>query len=167
MARKKDASPTTAATAVLTKAGVDFETLTYHHDARETSYGLEAARELGLDPAEVFKTLLVHVDARSFAVAVLPVDAKADLKAVAAAVGGKKAEMAAERDVTRVTGYVIGGCSPLGQRTRLPTVIDDSAEQLERIYVSGGRRGMDLGLAPQDLAELTKARFSPITRVTG
>ena len=153
----------TPATDALEHAGVGFTRHTYDHvsGARADGYGLEAADALGLDPAEVFKTLVADVDGR-LVVAVVPVSGQLDLKALAAAVGGKRASMAAPRVAQRTTGYVLGGISPLGQKKRLTTVIDDSATALPTIYVSGGKRGLDVGLAPRDLIALLDARTAPI-----
>lgn len=164
MSRKPNRAPATPATRALEAAGVGFEALPYEHDPAAESYGLEAARALGLDPEHVFKTLVVELDTGVHGVCVLPVSHSANLKAAAAALNAKKAAMAAPADVTRLTGYVLGGVSPLGQRSALATVIDASARGLETMYVSGGRRGFDVGLRPADLAELTGARFAGITR---
>jgi Cys-tRNA(Pro)/Cys-tRNA(Cys) deacylase len=124
-------------------------------------YGLAAAEAMGVEPTRVFKTLVVAVDG-ALAVAVVPVGGECDLKAVANAVGGKRAVMADQRDAERATGYVVGGISPLGQRRRLPTVVDESARPLPTIFVSGGRRGLELELAPSDLVALTRAVLAPI-----
>jgi len=153
----------TPATVALSKAGVDFVLREYAHDPAAPSYGLEAAEALGADPATVFKTLLAKVDG-VLTVAVVPVTGSLDLKALAAARGGKRAEMADPAEAERVTGYVVGGISPLGQRKRLPTVVDASAEDHPAVLVSGGRRGLDVELAPADLARLTGAGFAPIGR---
>ncbi|MEW1782695.1 Cys-tRNA(Pro) deacylase, partial [Arthrobacter sp. NPDC080086] len=133
----------------------------YTHDPAAASYGMEAAEVLGIDPARVFKTLMVDVDGR-LAVGVVPVSGNLDLKALAAALGGKKAAMADPATAERRTGYVLGGISPLGQRQASPTVLDESALALETILVSGGRRGLDLELSPQDLIRLTGARTARI-----
>ena len=117
---------------------------------------------MGVDPARVFKTLLAEVDG-TLTVVVVPVSASLDLKALAAAVGGKRARMSDPRAAERATGYVAGGISPLGQRKRLPTVIDESAEGFETIYCSAGRRGLEVELAPADLVRLTGARLAPIS----
>lgn len=126
-------------------------------------YGLEAARALGRDPALVFKTLVADVDGR-LTVAVLPVPAQLDLKALATAVGGKRAEMAEPAAAQRATGYVVGGISPLGQRKTLPTVVDSSALQHPSVLVSAGRRGVQVELAPEDLVRVTGASVAPIAR---
>jgi Cys-tRNA(Pro)/Cys-tRNA(Cys) deacylase len=153
----------TPATVALERAGVAFTTHTYAHDPAAASYGLEAAERLGLDPRAVLKTLLAEVDGR-LVVAIVPVAGQLDLKGLAAAVGGKRATMADPAVAERVTGYVVGGISPLGQRKRLDTVVDESATTLPVVYVSGGRRGLDIGLAPGDLVRLLQARTAPIGR---
>lgn len=155
MARKSPASATPA-TAALAAAGVAFVLHPYTHDPATESYGLEAAEVLGMDPARVFKTLMVDVDG-SLAVGVVPVSGNLDLKAVAAALGAKKAAMADPAAAQRRTGYVLGGISPLGQRQPSPTVIDASALEMASMLVSGGRRGLDIELAPSDLIRLTGA----------
>jgi Cys-tRNA(Pro)/Cys-tRNA(Cys) deacylase len=159
----KSSSGGTPATVALTRAGVAFTTHAYEHDPAATSYGLEAAQVLGLPPEQVFKTLLADVDGR-LVVAIVPVGRKLDLKALAAAVGGKKAAMADPAVAERTTGYVVGGISPLGHRKSLRTVLDDTASAHPTIYVSGGKRGFDLGLAPADLVALTGALTAPIAR---
>lgn len=146
------------------RAGVWHEVREYAHAPGAPSYGLEAAEALGLDPARVFKTLVAETDGGRLAVALVPVSATLDLKALAAALGAKRAAMADPAAAERATGYVVGGISPLGQRRRLPTVIDASAEALDVVYVSGGRRGLELGLRPADLVRLAGARFAPVAR---
>ena len=163
MAKGKQSGQGTPATVALTKAGVTFTTHTYDHDPAAKSYGLEAAEALGLQPEQVFKTLLVDVDGK-LSVGVVPVDKQLDLKAVAAALNGKKATMADPAAAERITGYVVGGISPIGQKRLLPTVVDETASVHETVYVSGGRRGLDLGLSPADLIKLTAARTAPIAR---
>ena len=163
MAKKSRSSGGTPATVALTRAGVAFTVHAYDHDPAAASYGLEAADALGLDPARVFKTLLADVDG-SLVVAIVPVSGQLDLKALAAAVGGKRAVMADPSVAERSTGYVVGGISPVGQKRRLRTVLDDSAEAHATIYVSGGRRGLDLELAPDDLARVTDATRAAIGR---
>lgn len=163
MAKSKRTSTGTPATVALTRAGVTFTTHTYEHDPSATSFGLEAAEVLGLDPATVLKTLLAEVDGR-LVVGIVPVSRQLDLKALAAAVGGKRATMAEAAAAERATGYVVGGISPLGQKRAHPTVLDESALGHGTVYVSGGRRGLDLGLAPQDLVRLTGAATAPIAR---
>lgn len=163
MAKSKRTSTGTPATVALTRAGVAFTTHTYEHDPSAASYGLEAAEVLGLDPAAVLKTLLADVDGR-LVVGIVPVSGQLDLKALAAAAGGKKATMADPAAAERATGYVVGGISPLGQKRAHPTVLDESALAHETVYVSGGRRGLDLGLSPGDLLRLTGATAAPIAR---
>ncbi|NYD66536.1 Cys-tRNA(Pro) deacylase [Agromyces atrinae] len=163
MAKKTDAAGGTPATLALTRAGVEFTAHPYEHDPRAASFGLEAAEKLGLDPERVFKTLLATVDG-DLVVGVVPVTALLDLKALAAAVGGKRAEMADPRVAERKTGYVVGGISPLGQKTSLTTVVDESAILHETMFVSGGRRGFDIELAPDDLVRVTGASYAAIAR---
>ena len=160
---KGKASQGTPATVALTKAKVEFSTHVYEHDPAAKSYGLEAAEALGLAPEQVFKTLLVEVDGK-LTVGVVPVDKQLDLKAIAAAAGGKKAVMADPAAAERTTGYVVGGISPIGQKRALPTVVDSTATDHPTVYVSGGRRGLDIGLSPADLITVTKARTAPISR---
>ncbi|MCU1538962.1 MAG: ybaK/ebsC protein [Humibacillus sp.] len=136
----------------------------YDHDPATTSYGLEAAQALGVEPARVLKTLLVQVDGGGLAVAVLAVDRQLDLKAVAATLGGKRAVMADPAVAERSTGYVVGGISPLGQRRALPTAVDEQALTHATVYVSGGRRGLDVELSPHDLVDLTRALTAAISR---
>lgn len=162
MARAKTGA--TPATVALAEAGVAFEVHPYSHDpGSELSFGLEAAAALGVDAAMVFKTLVLHVSGLTrhggLAVALVPVAESLDLKAAARAFGQKKAVLAPAEDARRASGYVTGGISPIGQRTALPTLIDATAEPWDRIYVSGGRRGLDVSLAPGDLATITGARF--------
>jgi Cys-tRNA(Pro)/Cys-tRNA(Cys) deacylase len=165
VASRKSAGGTPAAVA-LTRAGVTFSEHAYEHDPGAASYGLEAVARLGLDPAQVFKTLCVSVDGR-LVVGVVPVAGQLDLKAVAAAVGGKRATMADPADAERATGYVVGGISPVGQKRRHPTVVDASAMDFETVYVSGGRRGLDLGVSPADLVRVTGATVAAIGRPSG
>lgn len=163
MAKGKQSGQGTPATVALTKAGMTFTTHAYEHDPAAKSYGLEAAEALGLQPEQVFKTLLVEVDGK-LSVGVVPVDKQLDLKAVAAALKGKKAAMADPAAAERITGYVVGGISPIGQKRLLPTVVDETATGHETVYVSGGRRGLDIGLAPGDLIKVTSAHTAPIAR---
>ncbi len=162
MASRKGAGGTPA-TVALTRAGVAFSEHPYEHDPSASSSGLEAAERLGLDPAQVFKTLCTLVDG-TLVVGVVPVTGQLDLKAVAAAVGGKRAVMAEPAAAERATGYVVGGISPVGQRRAHPTVLDESATGFDVVYVSGGRRGFDLGLSPADLVRVTAATLAPIAR---
>ena len=140
----------TPATKELDRLGVVYRTVSYPHDPGSSSYGTEAAEALGLDPDSVFKTLLADVDG-ALVVACVPVTGMLDLKALARAVGGKKAVMADPSLAERTTGYVVGGISPLGQRKRLPTYVDELVEVLDEVHVSGGRRGLEIALAPRDL----------------
>jgi Cys-tRNA(Pro)/Cys-tRNA(Cys) deacylase len=153
----------TPATLALTRAGIPFTTHAYDHDPRSSSYGLEAAAALGLDPAAVFKTLVAEVDG-SPVVAIVPVSGTLDLKALAAACGGRRADLAEAATAQRLTGYVLGGISPIGQRRPLPTLLDESAILLATVYVSGGRRGLDIGLAPDDLLAVTGGAYAAIGR---
>ena len=160
---KKSSPGGTPATVALTRAGVAFTTHSYEHDPAARSFGLEAAEVLGLPPERVFKTLLADVDG-ALVVAIVPVTGKLDLKSLAAAVGGKKAAMADPHVAERTTGYVVGGISPLGQKKVLRTVLDETAMTFDTVYVSGGRRGFDLGLSPTDLVTQTAATTAPIAR---
>lgn len=151
----------TPATAAVVKAKVEHRIHEYRHDPAAPSYGLEAAERLGVDPAGVYKTLVAEVDGR-LAVAVVPVAARLDLKALAAAAGGRKAVMAETADAERATGYVVGGISPLGHRKRLPVFLDESMRHRPVVLVSAGRRGLELELAPGDLARLAGGTFAPL-----
>ncbi len=151
----------TPATALLVRQRVAHRVHEYAHDPKAGSYGQEAADALRVAPARVFKTLVAEVDG-ALTVAVVPVTSSLDLKALAAAVGGKRAAMADPAGAERATGYVRGGISPLGQRKPLPTVVDQSATDFETVYVSAGRRGLELELAPADLITLTGATVAPI-----
>ncbi|MEZ5092386.1 Cys-tRNA(Pro) deacylase [Nocardioides sp.] len=163
MAKKKPARGGTPATVALTRAGVDHVLHPYDHDPRSESYGLEAAEALGVDPGRVFKTLVASLDGR-LAVGIVPVAGRLDLKALARALGGSRATMAEIADAERATGYVAGGISPLGQKRQLPTVVDASALAHPTVFVSGGRRGLDVELAPADLVRLTGARTADLSR---
>jgi Cys-tRNA(Pro)/Cys-tRNA(Cys) deacylase len=147
----------------LTAAGVAFSQHVYEHDPGARSFGLEAAEVLGLPPEQVFKTLVVDTGA-GLAVAVVPVAGSLDLKALAAALGVKKVTMADPAVAQRSSGYVVGGISPVGQKRSLPTVVDESAELFDVVYVSGGRRGLDLGLSPTDLVRVTGAVVADVAR---
>jgi Cys-tRNA(Pro)/Cys-tRNA(Cys) deacylase len=153
----------TPATVALTAAGVAFELRPYDHDPRAESYGLEAAEALGVAPEQVFKTLVAVVDGE-LAVAVVPVSGLLDLKALARVLGGSRATMADPAAAQRATGYVVGGISPVGQRKRLPTVVDTTALDHPTVLVSAGRRGLDLEIAPADLVAVTGAITGPISR---
>ena len=146
------------------QAGIDFEVHEYDAGDSDEPYGIGAARALGIAPERVFKTLVVDLSGKSLAVAIIPVAERLDLKAVAAALGAKRAAMAEPAAAERATGYVLGGISPLGQRRRLPAALDRSALGFERIHVSGGRRGLEIGLAPGDLFMLVDAVVARLTR---
>ncbi|MCX5260238.1 Cys-tRNA(Pro) deacylase [Streptomyces canus] len=161
--KKQQQSGGTPATVALTAAGVPFTVHSYDHDPSHPSYGEEAAEAMGVSPDRVFKTLVADVDG-ALTVAVVPVAGSLDLKALATAAGGKRAAMADPALAERTTGYVRGGISPLGQRKMLPTVLDASASTHDTICVSAGRRGLEVELAPTDLAHLTKAVLAPIAR---
>jgi Cys-tRNA(Pro)/Cys-tRNA(Cys) deacylase len=145
------------------RAGIEFRIHEYAHDPATASYGMEAAAALGVVPERVFKTLVAEVDGR-LVVAVVPVAARLDLKALAAAAGGKRAALAEAAAAERATGYVTGGISPLGQRRRLPTWLDASAAGHATIHVSAGRRGLEIELQPGELARVTGARLAPLAR---
>ncbi|MEV3874635.1 Cys-tRNA(Pro) deacylase [Streptomyces sp. NPDC049906] len=165
MAKKQKQQPGgTPATVALTAAGTAFTVHAYAHDPGHPSYGEEAAQAMGVSPERVFKTLVAEVDGE-LTVAVVPVAGSLDLKALAIAVGGKRAAMADPAAAERVTGYVRGGISPLGQRKRLRTVLDASAPEHPTICVSAGRRGLEVELAPADLQALTGAVLAPIGRL--
>lgn len=153
----------TPAVVALQRARVPFRLHEYQHDPAAEAYGEEAAGKLGVDPARMFKTLVATVDGK-LAVAMVPVAHTLDLKALASALGGKRAAMADLAEAERATGYVAGGISPLGQRKRLPAVLDQGALDWETVYVSAGRRGLQLELAPADLQRLTGARTAALAR---
>ena len=157
----------TLATRALTEAGVEFTEHPYEHDPRADSYGLEAAEAIGVPPERVLKTLLAQTDQprdHGLVVGIVPVTGQLDLKALAAVVGAKKATMADPALAERTTGYVVGGISPIGQKRALPTVLDESATAHPSVYVSGGRRGLDLEIAPGDLASVTGAIVAAIAK---
>jgi len=149
----------TPAIDVAREAGIEHQLHQYQHDPASAGYGTEAAEKLGLNPACVFKTLVVTVDTRTLVVAIVPVNATLSMKLIAKAANGKKASMADKQQVQRSSGYVLGGVSPLGQKRPLTTFIDESAQLFERIHVSAGRRGLEIELAPEDLAALTQGHF--------
>ena len=144
------------------QAGFAFQLHEYDHDPAAHSYGLEAAEKLGIAAEQVFKTLVVKLDGKQLAVGIVPVTGQLSLKQIAKAAGLKKATMAEPSEVERATGYVLGGVSPLGQKKSLVTFIDHSAETFATIYVSAGRRGLEIELAPGDLAKLSRATFVPL-----
>jgi len=161
MAKKSHGAGTPA---LLALSGVPHTLLQYQHDARsDVGFGREGAAKLGIDPRRVFKTLMAQVDG-ALVCAVVPASGMLDLKALAAATDGKKAELAAPAVAERATGYVVGGISPLGQKQAHPTVLDGSAMGFDTIVVSGGRRGLSVQLSPSDLVTLTKAKVAPIGR---
>ena len=141
----------------LVRSGVTHRVVSYNHDPNAESFGREAVVALGLNAAEVFKTLVVDLGSGGLAVAVVPVDSQLNLKAVAKAAGAKKAKMADPAAVERSSGYVLGGVSPLGQKRTLPTFVDRSALDLEEMHVSAGRRGLEVALSPNDLVDLLDA----------
>jgi Cys-tRNA(Pro)/Cys-tRNA(Cys) deacylase len=161
--QKKQQPGGTPATVALTAAGTTYTVHSYDHDPSHPSYGEEAAEAMGVSPDRVFKTLVADVDG-TLTVAVVPVAGQLDLKALATAVGGKRAAMADPSLAERTTGYVRGGISPLGQRKKLPTVLDASASAHATICVSAGRRGLEVELSPEDLTGLTEAVVAPIGR---
>ncbi len=162
MARRKQPGGTPA-TVALDTAGIAYTVRSYAHDPAAESFGMEAAEVLGVEPGRVFKTLLADTD-HGLVVAIVPVDRLLDLKALAAAVGVKKAVMADPAVAERTTGYVVGGISPIGQRRRLRTVLDTSAQPFETVLVSGGKRGLDLELAPADLLTATGGSYAAVAR---
>jgi len=155
--------PGTPATVALVAAGIPFTAHTYAHDPATTNFGLEAATTLELDPDRVFKTLLAEADGR-LVVGIVPVTGMLDLKTLATAVGAKRAVMADAAVAERKTGYVVGGISPIGQKSPLPTVLDETAALWDTIYVSGGRRGFDIELTPADLLRMTGGQLADIAR---
>jgi Cys-tRNA(Pro)/Cys-tRNA(Cys) deacylase len=156
----------TPAMVQLERAAVQYTAHEFDHDPSERSYGLAAARAIGVDADRVFKTLVADVTFASAAtthvVGIVPVSAQLSLRELAAAVGGKRAEMTVPATAQRITGYVVGGISPFGQKKRLRTVIDETCELSDTIFVSGGRRGLDIELAPADLIRLLDAVVAPI-----
>ena len=153
----------TPAINALKKAGLAYQIHEYQHAETAVSYGLEAAEALGAEAVQVFKTLIVNLQPKNHIVAIVPVVSQLSLKALALAAGGKNARMAEPKEAERITGYVVGGISPLGQKRRLVTVIDESALNHVAIFVSGGRRGLDIRVAPADLITLTGATVANIT----
>jgi Cys-tRNA(Pro)/Cys-tRNA(Cys) deacylase len=163
VSRKQPGAGSTPATLALVRAGIRFEVHAYEHDPAAPSFGLEAAAALDVSADRVFKTLCADLDGR-LCVGIVPVTAQLDLKALAAVLGGKRATMAAPADAERATGYVVGGISPIGQKRRLPTVLDDSAGRYETVFVSAGRRGLDLELRPADLLRAVDGSSASIAR---
>ncbi|WP_093250620.1 Cys-tRNA(Pro) deacylase [Tessaracoccus oleiagri] len=161
MARAAGGTPATVA---LDRARIPYTVRAYEHDPSVQSYGLEAAEALGVEPARVFKTLLVESGPGKLAVSIIPVDRQLDLKSVAAALGVKRVVMADPAAAERVTGYVVGGISPIGQKKALPTLLDESAAQHATVLVSGGKRGFDIELTPSDLLKICRGRTASIAR---
>lgn len=151
----------TPAIRLLQKQKIAHSVHEYHHDPDNTNFGLEASKKLGLSPDTVFKTLLV-TDGKAYFMAILPVCHLLNLKKMATAVGVKKLVMANPADAERLTGYIVGGISPIGQKKHLTTVTHSSAQTLDKMYASGGKRGLDIGVAPHDLANLLTAQFFDI-----
>ena len=156
----------TPAIKLLQKQGIPHQVHEYRHDPASSSYGLEAAEKLGLAPEQVFKTLVAQTDQNTLVVGLVPVCAQLDLKGLAKAAGAKKATMADPADVERVTGYVMGGVSPLGQKKRLKTLIDSSAQDFATCFVSAGRRGLEIELSPGDLCDLVGGQFAAIQQTS-
>ncbi len=154
----------TPAINILKKKKITHTVHSYQHDSDNTSYGIEAYEKLNLNPEQVFKTLVACLDNGSLVVAIIPVINKLNLKLLAKAAGAKKAAMADKGLVEKTTGYVLGGVSPLGQKKQLKTYIDSSAGNVSTMFVSGGKRGLEIELVPQDLAALTRAAFADIVQ---
>ncbi|TCM64518.1 Cys-tRNA(Pro)/Cys-tRNA(Cys) deacylase [Acinetobacter calcoaceticus] len=154
----------TPACRLLAAQKIDYSIHEYQHDPSAKSFGLEAAEKLGLDVDEVFKTLLV-TDGKDFFVAILPVQFQLSLKKIAAALKCKKLHMADVKDAERLTGYLVGGISPFGQKKRLKTVVDERATALHKVYVSGGRRGLDIGIDPNTLIKVLNAQYADVVDV--
>ena len=148
----------TPATTAARRAGIAFQVHEYEHDPDAASYGMEAAEALGVDPGRVFKTLVADLDG-TLTVCIVPVAGELDLRSL-----GKRARLAETAKAERTTGYVAGGISPLGQRRALPTLVDETALEHETVFVSAGRRGLEIELAPQDLVALTNGRVRPLRR---
>jgi Cys-tRNA(Pro)/Cys-tRNA(Cys) deacylase len=151
----------TPATALLAREKIGFTLHPYEHDPRAEAYGEEAAAALGVEPARIFKTLIASVDGK-LACAVVPVAGRLDLKGFAAALGAKRAELAEPTAAARATGYVVGGISPIGQKMRLRVVVDTSASGFETVFVSAGKRGLQVELTPDDLVRVARAQLAPI-----
>lgn len=154
----------TPATKRLDALGLAWSGHSYTHDPDVRDFGMEAARELGIEPSRVFKTLVVRVDGATYAVGVIPVNLMLDLKKIAGAAGGKRSELATVADAERITGYVHGGISPIAQRRALPTFVHHSAVDFETIFVSGGRRGFDIEVAGSDLLRACNGHYVDLCR---
>ncbi len=154
----------TPAINLLKKHGIAHSVLSYPHDPDADSYGGEAVQQLGLDPAQVFKTLLASTEKHELLVAIVPVSGTLDLKALAEAAGCRKCEMAPLEQAQRATGYLVGGISPLAQKKKHRTFLDASAQALATLHVSAGRRGLEVAVAPADLLRLTDGRYAAIGR---
>ena len=154
----------TPAIRLLKQAGITHRVHQYTHDSARLSYGLEAAQKLGIEAERVLKKLVMKLDSGALAVGLVPVCFMLSLKAMAKVAGAKKCAMASPSEVERVTGYVLGGVSPLGQKLRLKTYVADSAQLHSTVFVSGGRRGLEIEIAPIDLAKLLEAEFASITQ---
>jgi len=152
----------TPAVNIAKKAKIAYTLHSYIHDPASASYGEEASEKLGIPPERVFKTLVAQIDGRELVVAVIPVSSMLSMKQIAKAAGGKKAEMEKGADVERSSGYILGGVSPLGQKRKLRTFIDSSAENFPTIYVSAGRRGLEIELSSNDLAKITDEVMVPL-----
>jgi Cys-tRNA(Pro)/Cys-tRNA(Cys) deacylase len=152
----------TPAINLLKKKKLPFHIHSYDHDEQHASYGIEAAQKLNVCAQQVFKTLVVELDNEQLAVAVIPVERQLSMKLMAKMLGAKKAMMADKQKVQRITGYVLGGVSPLGQKKRLKTLLDDSAQQYDAIYISAGKRGLEIELAAQTLIDLLAAQYAPL-----
>ncbi|OKY25777.1 MULTISPECIES: Cys-tRNA(Pro) deacylase [Thalassotalea] len=152
----------TPAVKLLDKAKINYQLHNYEHDASAQNYGLEASEKLGIDSNKVFKTLVTEIDNTQLVVAIIPVSKKLSLKAIAKAIGGKKAIMADPAKVQASTGYILGGVSPFGQKKRLKTVIDNSAKRFDTIYVSGGKRGLEIETCTATFEQILAAKFDDI-----
>lgn len=152
----------TPAVNIAKKANIPYTLHSYTHDPASASYGEEASEKLGITADRVFKTLVALIDSRELVVAVIPVSSMLSMKQIAKAAGGKKGEMAKGTDVERSSGYILGGVSPLGQKKRLRTFIDETAENFPTIYISAGRRGLEIELSPNDLAKITDAKMAAL-----
>jgi Cys-tRNA(Pro)/Cys-tRNA(Cys) deacylase len=144
------------------KAKINFSIHEYNHDPQSNSYGEEAAEKLGLEQGRVFKTLVVSNENDRLCVAIVPVSSLLNFKLLAKAIGSKKAGMADKKRVEKITGYVLGGVSPLGQKKKLPTIVHETAQQYETVFVSAGKRGLQIELSPGDLVELTSGKYGKI-----